>query len=98
MNKIDTKKLKLLPVPEGCKIRIRHITDPETLKLNRKRDLPPPKYVTVAWLYDGDSVMISKGSSFCSANDAPNRKLGRIIAHNRCIKAFHKAQQEQQHG
>jgi hypothetical protein len=88
-NRIDTSKLVLLPVPEGYKLHLHHFTKKELI-LQSKSDQPPPRYGTKAELFDEEGNSVCIGFSFCSHKDTPNRKLGNIIAHNRCIKKFNK--------
>jgi hypothetical protein len=45
---------------------------------------------TTAWLEDSKGNEVAEGYSICNPKDTPNKKLGRLIAHNRCIKAYRK--------
>lgn len=83
------KKIALMPVPDGHKVKIVHVhkqSDLEGLKLeNSKR---APRYVTYAILLDADGMVQTISSAACSPKDTPSRKMGRAIAHNRAIKEF----------
>lgn len=113
-NKIDTSKLSLLPVPEGHKIRYRHIyTDAKDRLVQHDATGPyvlgdygdqwdpmqPLKLVaTEARLIRiEDDAVVAQGQSAVNPKDTPIKKLGRAIAHNRCIKAFNKAATQESH-
>lgn len=81
---------KLIPVPAGYKMQIRHIHDPKALKKYAKEGYPAPLYVTTAELYDDSGDLRSRAIAYCSHKDVPNRKGGRYIAHNRAMKYFTK--------
>jgi hypothetical protein len=83
--KIDTSKLTLLPVPEGLKMRYKHHykAGPDPLG-------PVKLIATDAWLEGFNGMPILLRTATCSKKDVANKKLGRHIAHNRCIKAYHK--------
>jgi hypothetical protein len=108
--KINLAKLTLMPVPEGHKIRYiygwrspigvlifkdiddrwrRH--DGGGLYFGRRI-----LHSCLATLSKADGTFVCAAESFCSKKDAPIKKLGRHIAHNRCIKKFHKSQQTPQ--
>lgn len=50
---------------------------------------------TYAWLENSDGALVADACSFCNPKDTPNKKLGRCIAHNRCIKAYWKSTEGQ---
>jgi hypothetical protein len=86
--KVDTSKLKLLPVPEGLRIKYHHIYD------DAGTGLFPPKLIgTRAWLETTDHIALQNSEAYAWVNpkDTPIKKLGRTIAHNRCIKEYLKA-------
>lgn len=89
--------MELLPVPEGHEMVITHLyglfslwmwADDQRISGERNIKRKLPRYVTIARLYDQDGTLVSRGQAICSHRDNPSRKLGRIIAHNRCVKAF----------
>ena len=78
----------LLPVPTGMKVKIYHTHDPKVLRFLSisKR---PPRYLTEATLVDtATNTMVAMAFAWCSPKDTPSRKLGRAIAHNRCITNY----------
>lgn len=114
MTKVDVKKLELMPVPPGHKIKYQHYymasdgkrplvridgkwytltCDPEheAVEYNGVAKL----FATDAWLEDAQGYAVARGESVCNPKDTPIKKLGRSIAHNRCIKDFHKAKAQQ---
>ena len=44
-----------------------------------------------------DDAVVAQGQSAVNPKDTPIKKLGRAIAHNRCIKAFNKAATQESH-
>lgn len=81
--KIDTKNLTLRPVPAGHYIRYFH-------DYKIRKDKPKIYLGTVAVLFNDVGEEISSAVSKVHKGDTPIKKLGRAIAHNRCIKAFEK--------
>lgn len=111
INKIDTSKLVLLPVPEGHKIRYHHIYTDAKGRLVQHDDTGPyvlddrgdqwdPKEplklvgTEARLVRTEDQTLVAQGKAAVNPKDVPIKKLGRAIAHNRCIKAFRKKQQE----
>lgn len=88
--KIDTSKLELMPVPDGMIMRIRHITEPEELELHRRphAENPPARATMASLISKKDGVPVHTAVSLCSSRDQVNKKLGRIIAHNRCVRGY----------
>jgi hypothetical protein len=86
--KIDTSKLKLLPVPEGLTMKYRHF-----YKMPNGPEGPKRLDMTTAWLEDAQGKTVFEQDAMVNPKDVPIKKLGRAIAHNRCIKAFHKSKQ-----
>lgn len=100
--KIDVSKLKKRPVPAGHKIKYRHIyktTDGRDLYQNEQGRWVVPEtgetYTgvrrlcgTTAWLETANGFMAATGLAMCNPKDTPIKKLGVVIAHNRCVKAF----------
>lgn len=85
-------KIALRPVPEGFKVRIEHVTDPQELqKQVRKAGDVPPRFVTWADVLDEQGHVVAFGGAFCSHKDNPSRKMGRAIAHNRALKYLERA-------
>lgn len=86
-----------LPVPDGTRIRYQHYYARElkartvhgkNVQLN---DLfPPVLTATAAWLVDsnGNDIPGTFVTSKVHPNDCAVKKLGRLKAHNRCIKAY----------
>jgi hypothetical protein len=91
--RINIKNLQLLPVPEGYKIRYCHSTDPKDIIPHPRTGLRA-KRVTYAWLVDtkGRTSTTRMGVARCSPNDRDDKKFARIVAHNRCIKHFYRAE------
>lgn len=84
MTRKEASKLVLLPVPAGHKIKYQHhYTDPE--------GVPPKLYATSAWLENEAGERVAVAHSTVNPKDTPIKKLGRAIAHNRCIKEFEKS-------
>jgi hypothetical protein len=86
--KIDTSKLEVLPVPDGFKMKYRHHyrevkgAGDVTTKILKATD---------AWLENNENgEIVATETAHVNKKDTPNKKLGRIIAHNRCIKAWQK--------
>ena len=88
---------KIQDVPVGHRLVVHHIHDffdrcawaeEEVSGGLRSERRKLPRYITVAKLYDETETMVAEGTATCSPRDNPSRKLGRIIAVNRCIKAF----------
>jgi hypothetical protein len=50
---------------------------------------------TEAWLENATFDTVAEGWSKVSKKDVPIKKLGRAIAHNRCIKTYLKHQEEE---
>jgi hypothetical protein len=95
--KIDTSKLTLLPVPEGLFMRYKHFYKPNTrimedVEGNEVEVIIGPKQLdmTVARLEDSEGDTVCEGDSLVNPNDVPIKKLGRVIAHNRCVKLYHR--------
>lgn len=105
MVKIDVKKLDLLPVPAGHKIKYNYIykdkkgrvlyKDPDgrwrVSGLNMLHFGLRKLSGCRAWLENGQGEVVQQATSVCNPKDTPVKKLGRVIAHNRCIKSFNKA-------
>lgn len=87
-------KNTLLPVPDGFKMRIEHFFGEKLKECIESGELPVhgsgPAYATVAQLVETETgEVVSFGVSYCHGKkDLPSRKLGRLIAHNRAIKAY----------
>lgn len=104
MVKIDITKLTLLPVPAGHRIRYNYVFQDkkgrqvykdadgkwrcEGLKFYGTRILKG----CIATLSREDGTFVELAESNCNPKDAPCRKFGRHIAHNRVVKKFQKAQ------
>lgn len=94
--KVDVKKLVFVPVPLGLRMKYRHYYTQEAAvtvtKLGGTVEVEQPKKLigTTAILENAES-----GERVCSAQalvnpkDTPIKKLGRCIAHNRCINHYH---------
>jgi hypothetical protein len=83
------KKLPMLkPVPTGYKVKLHHYFKPDDLR-DWTTSKKPPKYVTLAVMVNPHGEVASFGGAACSPKDNPSRKLGRVIAHNRCLDAFY---------
>jgi hypothetical protein len=92
-----TKKIvALAPVPDGLKVRVRHMHTLECKEAAfnsgiKVKQSKLPRYFSYAEVFDpktGESL--ASGDAICSYKDVPSRKLGRAIAHNRAIKAYTK--------
>ena len=82
-------RIKLLPLPEGTFLRLRHLhkdNSDEDQREGPKGEIL--EYVTIAQLYNEHEEIVGFGISFCSPRDVPNRKLGYAIARNRAIKEY----------
>lgn len=91
--KIDISKLHLLPVPPGLKIKYQHHYIREVLDravyMNDEPRLGPPVLIgTEAWLENAEGERLAEGTAEVHFPDVPIKKLGKAIAHNRCIKAY----------
>lgn len=91
--KIDTSNLEVLAVPDGFKIKYKHhykvigksaIAD----KDGKYKEVFTKRLIgSEAWLENMENgEVVAHGASMVSKKDTPNKKLGRIMAHNRCIK------------
>lgn len=104
--KINTDKLQLRPVPAGYKVKYQHFyktTDGRPLFQDGDAWFIATTggastyygtrvlFATDAWLEDSTGERVVRASAICNPKDTPNKKLGRAIAHNRCIKNFHNA-------
>lgn len=79
--KIDLSKLTLRPVPAGHTMRYLH-------HYKTPKHGPMKLLGTTAWLENAEGEMVGRAESWVRKGDTPIKKLGRIIAHNRCVKAF----------
>lgn len=91
------KNIPLMPVPDGYKVRVIHVHDPDTLKTwhdtkcalgARSPKRKTPRYVTYAYVVDAAHNAIIYGThafSVCSHLDNPSRRKGRAVAHNRAV-------------
>jgi hypothetical protein len=88
------KKIALLPVPDGMRVKIMHIADKVELRdLARTYLDPAPRYATIAELRWKDTdELVAYATSYCSPRDVPSRKMGRAIAHNRVVGRYLKEQ------
>lgn len=92
--KIDVSKLEIMPVPSGHKIKYLHHYRPGLRRIEYRMggevSIPGPLKLigTTAWLENAAGERVCGASSWVRKGDTPIKKLGRIIAHNRCIKAF----------
>lgn len=92
-----------LPVPEGTRIRYQHYYIRKVLgeiilgkrthegqKETEPKISPPILVGTVAWLVTeaGEEIPNTHAASMVHPNDTAVKKLGRLKAHNRCIKAY----------
>lgn len=84
----NPRKIPLLPVPAGLTVRIVHIHDPARLERLARKGCPPPRYVTIARVYDAHNNDVASSMAFCNPKDCPSRKAGRAIAHNRAVSAY----------
>jgi hypothetical protein len=90
-----------LPVPEGVRIRYQHyyirsVRDRIVVgKFGEARVGPPQLVGTAAWLVDdkGEEIDGTRCISRVHENDTAIKKLGRLKAHNRCIKTYQKAKE-----
>lgn len=91
---IDTAKLVLRPVPEGHRVRLKHL-------YRQKPNRPKVLYRTEAYVErqtaPGQYLIVADGYSQVRDGDTPNKKLGRAIAHNRAIKNMLKGHPPQLH-
>lgn len=92
-----SRKPELLPVPDGCKMKLYHFHKPEdiadAISIAIEEDFPKrkksPRYLSLAFLLkEGEPEAVGFGWAICSHKDSPSRKLGRIIAHNRAIHDY----------
>lgn len=83
-----------IPCPEGFKIRVHHVHEPEELEFlaidgAKGEAEPPPRYFTVAELFrvqpNGAMDKVDEAVARCSPRDVPNRRRGYLIAHNRVL-------------
>ena len=88
-------KNKLLPVPQGYKAIVHHAFNADDidfwsrLVLKDQNHFKRPKYMTVVDVIDTTTgEVIVTGIAKCSKRDNPSRKMGRMIAHNRAVKAL----------
>lgn len=95
--KVDLSKLTLSPVPDGLKMRIHHVYQKgpdrqiRTMSGAVSVEEGPSRLVrTLASLVAEDGTEVAKAESIVNPKDNPIKKLGRVIAHNRCIKAYGK--------
>ncbi len=89
------KKVTLLPVPDGHKVKIIHVHDKNGLReMALSNPKKPPRYVTYAMLLDNEGMMVDIAIAACSPRDTPSRKLGRAIAHNRLLTYYYDSQKE----
>lgn len=100
--KIDTKKLSLLAIPEGYRMRIKHyyeipiprqIHSASNLSSMHEEEGPKKLYATSATLEDPNGNLICEAEAIVNPKDTPIKKLGRAIAHNRCMIKY-KAEQQ----
>jgi hypothetical protein len=86
-----------LPVPKGTKIRYQHYYIRRVIdffvygKHTEPRVSPPILIGTAAWLVDdktGEELTNTRKLAIVHPNDTAIKKLGRLKAHNRCVKAF----------
>jgi hypothetical protein len=84
-----------LPVPEGTRIRYQHyyvqVVPGQILigKHNTPKVSPPVLVGTAAWLVaDATGETVAEATSWVHPNDTAIKKLGRLKAHNRCIKKY----------
>lgn len=96
--RITVLKTDFLEVPEGVRIKYQHFYF-RTVKASvffTKRDVkvelnPPVLWGTQAWLVNdvtGNDIPHTAAWAIVNPKDTPNKKLGRLTAHNRCIKAY----------
>ncbi len=100
-SKIKIPAEAFLPVPQGTKIKYQHyykrLVKQNVIfgKSHSEVLLSPPILIgTDAWLVNaltGDMIPDAYACSLVNPKDTPNKKLGRLKAHNRCIKAYHNA-------
>jgi len=79
-------------VPAGFNVRIQHFHDKDALEKatvgTPEHPAKPPKYCTLAELYDTTGAVVAVSTAFCNPKDCPSRKKGRAIAHNRVIQTY----------
>lgn len=98
--KIDTSKLTLLPVPRGLVMKYQHYYVPgpgaEIEIVDGVRRIIGVKRLdsTVAWLEDELGNNVCEADALVNPKDTPIKKLGRAIAHNRCIKKWNSRKEE----
>lgn len=85
MAKVDVSKLTVQPVPAGFTMKYQHF-------YKREGDKPPVLEATEAWLCGPQGDMVASGTATVNPKDVAIKKLGRIIAHNRCIKTWKQQQ------
>jgi hypothetical protein len=90
--------IELLPVPQGFRIRYQHFYTQDVKRTRvwkgQEMELKPPVLrATGAWLVDssGEEVPNSYVTSAVHPRDVGVKKLGRMKAHNKCVKAYMKS-------
>lgn len=93
-HKVDVSKLVFLPVPPGLRMKYKHHytqENPVTVtKLGGTIEVEQPKKLvsTLAVLEDEAGKELMEGYALVNPKDTPIKKLGRCIAHNRCIANY----------
>lgn len=86
-------------LPPGYKLKLRHLHPGNSTPIERRnitheygigtktRDRNvPPKYVTIAKVFNASGNLVSVGVASCSNRDNPQRPLGHHIAAGRAVK------------
>jgi hypothetical protein len=84
-SKRAVRKYVASAVPEGCRVKVFHLTPKNSSRRQRKGN----QWVTIATVVNGEDQVLAKGIAQCKRGDTPNRKIGRDIAVGKAIKAYY---------
>lgn len=87
-------KNKLANVPNGYKAVVHHAWTPEEIahwcETLGYRPRNGTRYLSIVDIVDTTTgEIMGTGVARCKWTDAPSRKMGRLIAHNRAVDQFH---------